>query len=137
MLNQESKFTMIDCRSQNYFFRNNKMQFVPKRIRSTTEENVLKPKRKASIVLIRPTTSKRRPRQTIVDSGVYQREKFKPLPNSRPDRPKEIVKLQEKMANLGGNEDCKKTRVEREKRRKTQNEEPKNRFDQCKALQKF
>lgn len=74
----------------NYYLRNGEP--LPSLSKMTSRNNPRIPE-----VTIRPGSSKRRSRQSIIESGVYEREKFHPIVPIV-DREKEKEKLQNKMA---------------------------------------
>lgn len=126
MLLEESKISMMQRNKLNYYLRNGEP--LPSLSRSL-------PKVKPRIpeVTIRPGSSKKRLQQTIVSSGVYDREKFRPnIPIV--DRAKEIEKLQNKMAyneHIKVNPSKILKKIEQD-----QKQDDLNRFDQSKLLVK-
>lgn len=81
---------MMQRNKLNYYLRNGEP--LPSLSRTTARSNPHIPE-----VTIRPGSSKKRSQHTIINSGVYEREKFHPtIPII--DRVKEIEKLQNKMA---------------------------------------
>ncbi|KAJ8927848.1 hypothetical protein NQ314_019650 [Rhamnusium bicolor] len=120
LLMEESKMSMMQKKKFNYFLRNGE-PLPPLSNASSTRSNPNIPK-----VIIRPGTSKRRSRDTIVNSGVYERDKFHPQP--RVDREREKEKLQNKMA---FNKDIKVSKAKIFKTdKKEEPEKEVNRFDQ-------
>lgn len=90
VLLEESKISMMQRNKLYYYLRNGEP--LPSLSRMTTRSNTRIPE-----VTIRPGSSKRRSQLTIINSGVYEREKFhRTVPVI--DRQKEIEKLQNKMA---------------------------------------
>ncbi|CAH1100455.1 unnamed protein product [Psylliodes chrysocephalus] len=88
LLIDESKMTSMLRKKDNYILRNNEP------LPSLSEP----PSRTARYpVTIRPGSSKKRSMDTIIKSGVYEREQFKPI-HPLVDREKEKEKLQNKMA---------------------------------------
>ncbi|XP_072380958.1 UPF0193 protein EVG1 homolog [Diabrotica undecimpunctata] len=83
---QESKMTMTQNKKNNYFLRNGEP--FPTQTRSHSH---------IPQISIRPGSSKKRSRETIMNSGVYEREQFFPKPMLF-DREKEKEKLQNQMA---------------------------------------
>ncbi|CAG9865275.1 unnamed protein product [Phyllotreta striolata] len=114
LLIEESKMASMMRKKENYNLRSDE----------EAPESVREPKYP---VTIRPGSSKKRSMQTIVESGVYERERFKP---ARPavDREKEKEKLQNKMAYNSEIKFERKRAIEKRVRRETAKEP--NRFDQ-------
>ncbi|XP_074030592.1 UPF0193 protein EVG1 homolog [Leptinotarsa decemlineata] len=89
LLMEESKLSMMQRKKFNYCLRNGEP--LPP-ISHTSRSRVNIPE-----VTIRPGSSKRRTRETIVQSGAYEREEFRPH-HPVVDREKEKERLQNKMA---------------------------------------
>ncbi|XP_018569045.1 UPF0193 protein EVG1 homolog [Anoplophora glabripennis] len=90
LLMDESKMTMMQRNKLNYYLRNGEPLPSARKISSGSKLNV-------PLVTIRPGSSKRRSRDTIIKSGVYERDKYYPI-HPKVDREKEKEKLQDKMA---------------------------------------
>lgn len=86
----ESKMSMMQRNKINYYLRNGEPLPPVRKVSSNSKSNIPR-------VTIRPVSSKRRSRDTIIKSGVYEREKYYPL-HPKVDREKEKEKLQDKMA---------------------------------------
>ncbi|KAJ8923380.1 hypothetical protein NQ315_001938 [Exocentrus adspersus] len=119
LLMEESNLTTMQRNKVNYYLRNGEP--LPS-IRSSSSRH----KSNLPPVTIRPGSSKRRSRETIINSGVYEREKFYPL-HPRVDREKEKEKLQEKMAY---NKEIKITKAKIHKKKDKEGYVDMNRFDQ-------
>ncbi|RZB39072.1 UPF0193 protein EVG1 -like, partial [Asbolus verrucosus] len=93
VLMDENKLSMFQRKKIDYYLRNGEPLPLP----SSRTGDELKARRKPPTVLVRPGSSKRRTRETILKSGAYEREKFVPK-HSRIDREKEKNRLQNRMA---------------------------------------
>lgn len=124
---EESKLTMMQRNKLNYYLRNGEP--LPSLARSKPNPNSRYPK-----VTIRPGSSKKRSKETIINSGVYERELFVPqVPVV--NRQQEIKKLQDRMA---FNRDIKIN--EKRLLQKLEDKESKeeiNRFDQSRCRNKL
>lgn len=116
----ESKMSMMQRNKLNYYLRNGE-PLPPVRRISNSKSNV-------PPVIIRPGSSKRRSRDTIIKSGVYEREKYFPL-HPKVDREKEKEKLQDKMAY---NKSVQVTKAKVFKKKDKDEDTAMNRFDQRK-----
>ncbi|XP_056629871.1 UPF0193 protein EVG1 homolog [Diorhabda carinulata] len=116
LLVQESKMTLSQNKKNNYFLRTGEPFPSKSKIRHQLPE-----------VTIRPGSSKKRSKNDIVNSGVYERERYVPRPCLF-DREKEKEKLQNKMA-FNGEIVVKKSKVI-EKKVNQETKQEVNRFDQ-------
>ncbi|KAG5870869.1 hypothetical protein JTB14_020683 [Gonioctena quinquepunctata] len=122
LLMDESKLSMMQRKKFNYYLRNGEP--LPSLSNHSSRGNFNIPE-----ITIRPGSSKRRTRESIIKSGAYEREEFRPQ-HPIIDREKEKERLRNKMA---FNEDIKvrKQKIFQKLASKEDKEEI-NRFDQRK-----
>lgn len=121
VLMDETKMSTSQRNKINYYLRNGEP--LPNLYKEEKKRT-----KKQEEVLIRPGSSKRRMYSTIVDSGAYERDKFKPQ-HPRFDRDLAKKHLQDVMAY--GKEVKVKTNLKVKKKKEASFDEF-NRFDQCK-----